>query len=110
MKYQVHVVADAEEDLFAIHRFVALNDSPERADKLLANLEETYLSLSELPNRGHIPPELQRVAVDDYLEIHYKTYRIIYQVISKRVFIHCVLDGRRDLEELLHERLLRPAT
>lgn len=108
MKYQVHIIAEAEEDLFSIHRFVSLNDSPERADRLLANLEETCLSLGELPNRGHVPPELQRVAVEDYLEIHYKMYRIIYQVISKRVFIHCVLDGRRDLEELLLERLLRP--
>jgi toxin ParE1/3/4 len=108
VKYQVHIIAEAEEDLFSIHRFVSLNDSPERADRLLANLEETCLSLGELPNRGHVPPELQRVAVEDYLEIHYKMYRIIYQVISKRVFIHCVLDGRRDLEELLLERLLRP--
>jgi len=26
---------------------------------------------------------------------------------SPDVFVHCVLDGRRELEELLHERLLR---
>ncbi len=107
MKYQVHIVTEAEEDLFGIHHFVALNDSPERADKLLAKLEETCLSLSKLPNRGHIPPELQRVAIHDYLEIHYKAYRIIYQITAKSVFIHGILDGRRDLEELLQERLLR---
>lgn len=108
MKYQVHLIAEAGEDLIGIHHFVALNDSPERADKLLANLEETCMSLDELPNRGHVPPELERIAIDDYLEIHYKPYRIIYQVISKRVFVHCVLDGRRHLDELLQERLLRP--
>ena len=108
MKYQVHIIAEAEDDLFGIHQFVALNDSPERANKLLANLEETCMSLNQLPNRGHLPPELQRVAVENYLEIHYKPYRIIYQVISKRVFVHCVLDGRRNLDELLQQRLLRP--
>ena len=108
MKYRIHIIVQAEDDLFGIHQFVALNDSPEKANKLLVNLEEACMSLSELPNRGHIPPELQRVAVEDFLEIHYKSYRIIYQVISKRVFIHCVLDGRRDLDELLQERLLRP--
>lgn len=108
MNYQVHIVEDAEKDLFEIYQFVATNDSPEQADTLLANLEETCLRLSESPLRGHIPPELQRVSLEDYLEIHYKTYRIIYQVALKKVYIHCVLDGRRDLEELLRERLLRP--
>jgi len=108
VRFQVHIISEAEEDLFSIYQFVAINDSQERAEKLLTHLEETCLSLRELLNCGHIPPELKHVAVDDYLEIHYKMYRIIYRVISKRVFIHCVLDGRRDLEELLQERLIRP--
>ena len=107
MTYQVHIIAEAEGDLFEIYEFVALSNSPQRAEKLLTGLEETCLSLAELPNRGHVPPELQRVAVYDYLEIRYKSYRIIYQILTKRVFVHCVLDGRRDIEELLHERLLR---
>jgi toxin ParE1/3/4 len=107
MKFQVHFVSDAEEDLFEIYSYVAKNDSILKAKKLLANIEQTCLSLSALPKRGHIPPELERVAVYDYLEIHFKPYRIIYQTISSRVYIHCIVDGRRDLSELLHKRLLR---
>ena len=107
MKYQVYVISEAEDDLFEIYQYVAKNDSIARAKKLLYKLEEACLSLSELPNRGHVPPELERVAVHDYLEIHYKPYRIIYQIISNRVYIHGVLDGRRDLGELLQKRLLR---
>ncbi len=107
MKYQVHIISEAEDDLFEIYQYVSKHDSVSRAEKLLDKLEEACLSLSQLPNRGHVPPELERVAVYDYLEIHYKPYRIIYQIISNRVFIHCVLDGRRDLQELLQKRLLR---
>ncbi len=107
MKYQVHIISEAEDDLFEIYQYVSKNDSVSRAEKLLDKLEEACLSLSELPNRGHIPPELERVGVYEYLEIHYKPYRIIYQILSNRVFIHCVLDGRRDLQELLQKRLLR---
>jgi toxin ParE1/3/4 len=43
----------------------------------------------------------------EFREIHFKPYRIIYQIIDKRVFVHCVLDGRRDLQELLERRMLR---
>ena len=107
MKYQVHIISDAEDDLYDIFQYVATNDSLSRAEKLLDKLEETCLSLSELPKRGHIPPELKRISVFDYLEIHYKPYRILYQISSNHVYIHCVLDGRRDIEELLRYRLLR---
>ena len=107
MKHQVFIVKDAEDDLLGIYEFVAKNDSIDRAEKLLDKLEKTCLSLTELPNRGHVPPELERVAVYDYKEIHYKPYRVIYQVIPPRVLVHCVFDGRRDLGDILQERLLR---
>lgn len=107
MKYQLLIISDAEEDLFEIFRYVAENDSPARAEKLLDKLEETILSLADFPHRGHVPAELKRAAVFEYLEIHYKPYRVIYQIRSKRVYVHCILDGRRDLEEILGNRLLR---
>lgn len=71
------------------------------------------LSLNlNLPNiyRCHCataPPELERIGVTDYREVHFKPYRLIYQIIGKKVFVHCVLDWRRDSQELLERRLLR---
>ncbi len=64
-------------------------------------------SLRQMPRRGHVPPELEFVGLLGYLEIHFKPYRIIYQIAGKRVFIHSILDGRRSLQELLEQRLLR---
>ncbi len=107
MKYRVHIISDAEEDIFEIYEYVARNDSPSRAGKLLDKIEECCYSLSGHPRRGHIPPELKRIDVYEFLEIHYKPYRIIYQIISNNVYIHCILDGRRDLDDLLREQLLR---
>jgi len=107
MTYSVFFVADAEKDLYDIYRFVATHDSVARAEKLLQHLEETCHSLASFPNRGHLPPELERIGVLTYREIHYKPYRIIYQVVETQVYIHCILDGRRSLQQLLEERLLR---
>ena len=59
------------------------------------------------PNHGQVPPELKLLGIDDFLELNYKPYRIIYQIIEKVVFIHCILDGRRDMQKLLQERLIR---
>jgi len=107
VSYSVRIVADAEEDILEIYRYVLTADSERRADELLAKLEAACESLDEAPERGHVPPELRRVGVLDYREIHYKPYRIIYQIVGKNVYVHCVLDGRRELQELLEARLLR---
>jgi toxin ParE1/3/4 len=108
MKYRVHLVREAEEDLLGILRYVALSGSPENAGRLLNQIEQAIMNLETMPERGHTPPELKRINVQEYREIHLKVYRIIYQIIGPDVFVHCVLDGRRDIQDLLHERLLRP--
>jgi len=107
MKHQVLVITEAEEEIFDIYKYVLRADGRSRADHLLAKLQETCQSLADIPRRGHSPPELERVGVRGYREIHFKPYRIIYQIVGKKVFIHCVLDGRRNLQEILERRMLR---
>ncbi len=107
VKFKVNIVSYAEEDLFEIYQYVYFKDSEEKAEKLHSKLYEKCLSLQEYPNRGHVPPELSLLGIADFLELSYKPYRIIYQIIEKVVFIHCILDGRRDMQKLLQERLIR---
>ncbi|MDO8446783.1 MAG: type II toxin-antitoxin system RelE/ParE family toxin [Deltaproteobacteria bacterium] len=107
MRFTVHLIEDAEKDLLDIYQYIAMNDSVEQADTLLDHIEEAVQRLETFPLRGHIPPELERIGVFDFKEIHYKPFRIIYEIRKSEVFVHCVLDGRRDLQELLQKRVLR---
>lgn len=107
VKFKVNIVSSAEEDLFEIYQYIYFNESEEKAEKLYSKLHEKCLLLQEYPHRGHVPPELNLLGIDDFLELTYKPYRIIYQVVEKEVFVHCVLDGRRDMQKLLQERLIR---
>jgi len=107
MRYQVYVVVEAEEDIFDIYRYVLRADGRDRADHVLHELQATCQSLGEMPRRGNNPPELEGVGVRGYREVHFKPYRIIYEITGRKVFIHCVLDGRRSVQELLERRLLR---
>lgn len=104
---KVLLTVEAEEDLFDIWRFVAENDSPAKANTLLDKLEASCLGLGKAPNNGHVPKELRRVDIFDFYEIHFKPYRILYELDEKRVLIHAILDGRRDMESLLRSRILR---
>ncbi|MBL7136877.1 MAG: type II toxin-antitoxin system RelE/ParE family toxin [Candidatus Marinimicrobia bacterium] len=107
MKYNVYIISDAEEDIFSIYKYFTTNESVLKADTLLKNIGERINNLSDLANRGHTPPELESIGIYEYREIHFKPYRIIYQIIESDVYVHCVLDGRRELDDLLQERLLR---
>lgn len=107
MTHAVLLTREAEDDLFDLHCFVAATDSPARADELLDRLEGTVGGLVRLPRRGHVPPELDRIGVMEFREIRFKPYRIIYEIVGTKVLVHAILDGRRDLQDLLARRLLR---
>lgn len=106
-RYRVRLASEAEKDLIDIYRYVATHDSVKAADSLLDELEILCSSLSSLPKRGHVPSELERVAVTTYREVHFKPYRVVYEIINREVFVHCILDSRRDMQALLERRLLR---
>ncbi len=107
MNYRVKILQEAEEDIFDIYRYIFCSDSPNHADYVFEKLEEAITSLQQLPEPGRTPPELEWIGVKNYREIHFKPYRIIYDIESANVFIHGVLDGRRDLQQLLEKRFLR---
>ena len=107
MTYTVNLVDEAQRDLAGIYRYVARHDRTENAVRLLKLLEKSITQLASLPEREHYPPELERVGIHAYREIHCKPYRIIYDISANDVFVHCVLDSRRDLSDLLHQRLVR---
>jgi toxin ParE1/3/4 len=107
MIYYVRLLEDAEEDLSEIITYVAAHDSPRNAERLLSNLERTCESLQSVPERGRAPPELKAIGISEYREVFFKPYRIMYRLQGTTVLIFAILDGRRELTDLLLQRLLR---
>ena len=107
MRFEVLLTEDAYRDLQDLHSYVAEHDSPEKARALLDRIEEVIETLSTHPNRGAFPKELSALGIHEYRQLFYKPYRVIYRVIEKRVYIYLIADGRRDLQTLLTQRLLR---
>jgi len=107
MTYPVFMIREAEEDLLDVFRFIQTHESLERAHAILDAIERTVDSLKEQPERGHVPPELDRIGIRTFREIHFKPWRIVYQIMGEKVFVHAVLDGRRSLQQLLERRLMR---
>ncbi len=107
ISYSVYLLPGAKLDLLQLHRYVALNDSPQKADRLIDRLQKACLKLKTMPERGRVLPELERIGIREFREIILRPYRIIYSIAKSQVLVYCILDSRRDLQDLLEERLLR---
>jgi toxin ParE1/3/4 len=105
--YRVVLSHDAEDDLLHIYLYVARESSVERAEALLDKLQDACRRLARFPKRGHVSPELERIDQSGFLEIAVHPYRIFFRIKGRTVIIHAVLDGRRNIGDLLAERLTR---
>jgi len=96
----------AVRDLEELIAYAAL-ESPERATRLLSALETKASSLRTTPDRGRIVPALATFGLRTWRELVVKPYRIVYRSDGRIVHVLAVLDGRRELHEVLLERLVR---
>ena len=106
MPFAVLLTNDAARDLNELYDYIAVHDSPRKADYVLERIEKVLSTLSEFPERGVYPKELLKLGIREYREIFFKPYRIIYRVIDKKVYVLLSVDGRRDMHALLQRRLL----
>ena len=96
----------AVRDLEEIVSYIT-SDSPANARRVMVKLRTSAETLTLMPHRGRVVPELRDLALEPWRELLPKPYRIIYRISESRVLIMAVLDGRRDIEDLLLYRLLR---
>ncbi len=103
---KVRWTRSARRDLEGIVAYLA-DRSPQAALSTLDRLEAQAKSLATLPDRGRIVPELSRLHIRQYRELVVPPYRVIYRVSGKQVWVLVVIDARRNLEDILLDRLIR---
>jgi len=106
-RFQVYLTADAEADLEEITDYIEAQQSSEQTDRVFTRIKSTIPGLESSPKRGRVVPELREIGVLEYREVVRKPHRIVYFTMGRQVYVVAILDGRRDLEDLLARRLLR---
>jgi len=59
-----------------------------------------------MPNRGRVVPELKFYNIITYRELIVAPWRIIYRIENDTVYVLSIIDGRRNVEDLLLARLI----
>ncbi len=105
-RYRVIWTETASQDLEEIVSYVA-RDSKQQATKVLKKIRGKTAPLRSSPSMGRVVPELIEFGLRNWREIIVSPWRIIYRIEKRLVFVDSVLDGRRDVEDILMQRLLR---
>ncbi len=98
----------AARDLEAIVDFIS-TERPQTALQVLKKIRLKAGALRISPRRGRLLPELAHLKGLPFRELVEPPWRIIYRIHANAVQILSVLDGRRDLEDLLYDRLTAAA-
>jgi toxin ParE1/3/4 len=107
MRYDIVLTQDAARDLEDLYLYITTHDSRRSAEHLLDRLVAATASLEITPERGSRPKELRSLGDQEYRQVFFKPYRVIYRVIGGQVVVYLIADGRRDMSSLLARRLLR---
>lgn len=106
MRREVVLTQDAERDLEELYAYIAKFDSPKRADHVLDKVLSIADTLATFPQRGSQPPELRAIGMEEFRQVFFKPYRVIYRIHDAQVVIYLIADGRRDMQSILARRLL----
>jgi len=105
-KYIVKITQNAENDINEIVDYIAQNN-PQTA---LIKMEKIYAKINTLdhfPTRGSYVPELLARNIKDYRQITEEPWKIYYKINDNTVNVLAVIDSRRNLKDLLINKLLK---
>ena len=105
-RFEVLLTTGAEQDLEALHDYIAEFDCVANANYVLDQLMEVVDGLSKFPERGSYPKELVSLGIKEYRQAFFTRYRVIYRVTGNQVIIYLIADGRREMQSVLARRLL----
>ena len=103
--FEVIWTKNAQFDLESIIEYIK-TDSVNIAKKIFFEIKEECANLHYFPERKRVVPELQQIGILKYREIIHEKYRIIFKIENTKVYVLLVVDSRRNLEDILFQRLL----
>ena len=104
---KVFILASAQADLSELRGYLVKSLSVTVWQATYAKLKVAIRNLALFPQPGGVPDELETLNLTQYRQILSGMNRIIYEVRQDAVYIHLIIDTRRDLKDVLMQRLLR---
>lgn len=107
MSLKVVILDSAKLDLTELRSYIVARFSQAAWLEISSHLRSVLKTLADSPQAVSVPPEIQMLNLDEYRQVMAGMNRIIYEVRHDMVFVHAIVDARRDMVSVLTKRLLR---
>ncbi len=101
------MLESAELDLKDLRTYIIKEFSLSTWKNTLQPIKASIGHLAQFPLLGAIPDELRSLNLTQYRQVLSGMNRIIYEVRQNTVYIHVIVDARRDMPSFLMRRLVR---
>ncbi|MBS4031244.1 MAG: type II toxin-antitoxin system RelE/ParE family toxin [Clostridiales bacterium] len=103
--YQIFWTQTAQHDLKKIIEYIR-TDSENQAKQVYFAIKQKAENLRQMPLQGRIVPELRFHNILTYRELISPPWRVIYKTEDNKVWVLAVIDGRRNMEDILLGRFI----
>ena len=103
---EIQWTLSARSDLEEIVEYIAQDSIPIALEKL-DRIKKDVHRLQKFAKQGRIIPELKRIGITNYRELIMNPWRIMYRTENETIYIVAVIDGRRNIEDVLLRRNIR---
>lgn len=107
MSFKVVILESAEYDLKELRSYIIKHFSPEAWQNTYGEIKKAINNLKSFPQSGSLPEELEKLNLSQYRQVLSGMNRIVYEVRQDTLYIHIIVDARRDMKSHLTRRLLR---
>jgi toxin ParE1/3/4 len=106
MKYKIIWSKDAGEEIIEIISWYKYNAGKNIAQNIYTKIKSQIRKLKDMPGIGKQVQILKDIGINDYRQIVQDHWIIYYKVEKENVYIISVIDGRRNLEEILYKKII----
>ena len=108
MKKKIVWSQDASEDLIEIVTYIKEKSGKNIANEIYQRIINHVEKIDIFPESGRVIPELMSIGVIDIRELIESPWRIFYRITTHEIQIISVIDGRRNVEEILYKKIINP--
>jgi plasmid stabilization system protein ParE len=106
MSFKVVILKSAKYDIKQLRNYIVRKFSHETWLMTSEKLQKALRTLETTPLLGAVPEEIEMLNLGPFRQIVSGMNRIIYETRQDVVFIHVIADTRRNMTDLLTQRLL----
>jgi toxin ParE1/3/4 len=96
----------AENDVLGIVSYIKERSGAQIAAAIYERLKARVTPLQDFPGTGRVVPELHAIGIDDIHQVLENPWKIYYKITGEEINVLAVIDGRRNLPEVLFQKLL----